>query len=551
MSAVAKISLDPTAFQTGAKAVEKSMSDIGRRSKESASQINSTFGGALSSIGNLGMGAIGKLAGLAAGAMTVGKIISESWGAMSEGGELVDLQEQTGVTIPKLMALKVAFEQAGLGASEVQPVVAKLQRAIFDANKTTGPASKAFEVLGLSVAELADMTADEQLLKVGDAIAGLQNPTIKAAVAMEVFGKSGGRMLSFFATGGLDDAAAAVGNQAEIMQRYASAFDVITDNLGTYHTKLRGFFVGAMAAISPYLTGVSNWFKTLDFSQIGTQVGEAIATIYEVFAQGDLGTLLGDSLKVGFGEAANFLFAYLVSEVKTVQYAFKKIFEGSGPIISQLGQMLSFAAQLFTATLKTGIGETLYALKNTRFFGAEFGRVGGNMIRSGRMLSTEASDLLGQAAQDFKGLAGESLENLGENLLDVGREFAKNFRSAMASPLVDTQESFDAIADRLHLAAETVRQASVDAAANVKLPEKPTGGADIATLFGEPKGATRPGQIFGQFGTMGAGTVRGTFMALDPMVAQQKRTNAILQKIETNTAPDAAPARMAPPAYQS
>jgi hypothetical protein len=551
MTATARVALDASAFQAGAKAVERSMGEIGKMASQTANQMQSTLGKGLSSISGLGMKALSGLAGLAAGAVTVGATIGGVWGAMNEGGELVDLQEQTGVTIPKLMALRLAFEQAGLGAEDVQPTIAKLQRAIFDANTSAGPAAKAFEFLGLSAKDLAEMDADTQLLKVGDAIAGIENPTIKAAVAMEVFGKSGGRMLAFFATGGLDEAAAAVGEQADIMRRYAAAFDSITDSLGTYHTKLRGFFVGASAAIAPYLMQVSEWFKTLDFSKIGTQVGNAIATLYEVIAQGDLGTLVGDMLEVGFKTAGNTLFAYIVSELKTLQFLFSKIFEGAQPFLTAMGDIMRGMAMMFVSTIKKGIADVLYGLRGTKFFGDQFKAAGISLGAGAEKDAENASALMARGTSGFSNATKSAAANFGENLRAVTQEFATNFKAAMANPIFDTEEAMNNIMDRFYLAAEQVRKTAEETAPDKTEKKGKAPAIGDLSAFMDQKGTSRPGQVVGQFGSLGGGTVRGTFAALDPMVAQQKQTNLLLKKIEANTSGGGNAEQTIRPAYQA
>ena len=67
---------------------------------------------------------------LSAMADAVGAAFRGMYGAMEAGGALVDLSEQTGLAVDKLMVLKTAFAQAGMGSEEVQPVINKMQKAI-------------------------------------------------------------------------------------------------------------------------------------------------------------------------------------------------------------------------------------------------------------------------------------------------------------------------------------------------------------------------------------------------------------------------------------
>jgi len=244
---------------------------------------------------------------LSAMADTVGAAFRGMYNAMEAGGALVDLSEQTGLTVDKLMVLKTAFAQAGMGADEVQPVINKMQKAIESAATSGGPAADAFQKMGINASKLSGMRADEQLTAIGDAINNIQNPTQKAAAAMEIFGKSGGRALALFASGGLADAATAVGNQAQLMKENAGVFDKVTDILGTAATKLQGLYVGVASVVAPMLMSAVEAFKAIDLSGLGQQIGVVIAIVLEAFSTGVLGKLTLDSMKYAFTWTINFL----------------------------------------------------------------------------------------------------------------------------------------------------------------------------------------------------------------------------------------------------
>jgi len=240
-------------------------------------------------------------------AEAVGTQFLKMYSAMEAGGALVDLSEQTGLAIDKLMVLQTAFKQAGLGAEEVQPVINKMQKAIESAATTGGPAASAFSKLGLSAQKLSGMGADQQLQLIGDAISKIQNPTERAATAMEVFGKSGGRVLALFASGGLDEAAQAVGKQAQLMRDNAGIFDRVTDILGTAATKLQGLYVGVASKVAPMLMTAVNAFKNIDLSGLGEQIGRIVSIVLEAFSEGVLGKLAFEALKYAFENSVNML----------------------------------------------------------------------------------------------------------------------------------------------------------------------------------------------------------------------------------------------------
>jgi len=301
MAFEAALNLDVSGFSNGIKKASNDVKSLG------------------ASLGSIAGGAI--MAGLSAAAAAAGAAVAGMYSAMEAGGALVDLSEQTGIAIDKLMVLQTAFKQAGMSAEDVQPVINKMQKAIVGAATAGGPAAEAFQRLGLSAAELSGMGADEQLQAIGEAISKIQNPAQKAAIAMEVFGKSGGRALALFAAGGLDDAAAAVGNQARLMRDNAGVFDRITDVLGTAATKLQGLFVGMASEVAPMILSAVEAFNSIDLSGLGQQIGSVVAIVLEAFSSGTLGTLVMESLNMAFIASVNVLSSVLSAAIAgVIQY---------------------------------------------------------------------------------------------------------------------------------------------------------------------------------------------------------------------------------------
>jgi hypothetical protein len=225
------------------------------------------------------------ISGLAVGAAIaagVGAAIRGMYSAMEAGGALVDLSARTGVAIDKLMVLEMAFKQAGMGAEDVGPAIAKLQKSIAAASQGNAEAASKFVKLGISINDIQNLSPDEQFAKIGGAIGKIGNPTERAAAAMDVFGKSGAKLLSVFSAGGLEDIQANIGNQARLMKDNAGVFDRATDVLGTAGSKIQGLFVGMAAQIMPQLMPAIEALNSIDLSSIGESLGDGIAVAIEM-----------------------------------------------------------------------------------------------------------------------------------------------------------------------------------------------------------------------------------------------------------------------------
>ena len=113
--------------------------------------------------------------------------------------------------------------------------------------------------------------------KIGKAIKEIQNPAQRSAMAMEIFGKSGAKLLSVFAAGGMEEVRKMLGNQAQLLLQNAGVFGKASDILGLSGNKIRGFFVGIASEIVPQLMDVLEKSEKLDFSKAGVTAGKELS----------------------------------------------------------------------------------------------------------------------------------------------------------------------------------------------------------------------------------------------------------------------------------
>ncbi len=251
------------------------------------------------------------------------------YGAIQAGDDLVDLNAQTGVAIDKLMELQLAFDLNGMKAEQVQPVLAKLQKSISEAASGSVDAAAKFAQMGLNISELQGLTADEQLAKVGQAISKIENPAQRSAMAMEIFGKQGAKLLAVFAAGGMDEVRELLGNQAALMLENAGIFGKASDLLSVVGDKLQGFFVGVASEVVPQLMGVIEAAAKIDLSKIGQAFGDAISFWINYFQNfGSTGELIYNTMKLAFQSAVNFLAEEIKVLMAQTAASVKNVFKG-------------------------------------------------------------------------------------------------------------------------------------------------------------------------------------------------------------------------------
>jgi hypothetical protein len=298
MANVIQIGADTSGFVGGVNRATQAMRGLGAGIQQATNP--SLFQGMMS-------GMAGMITGVAVFA-ALKSAASQFYSALEAGGALVDMAGQTGVAVDKLMVLQMAFEQAGLGASQVQPVLNKMQKAVTDAASGSAEAAEKFKYLGLSADELSGISADEQLKKIGAALGEIKNPSERSAAAMEIFGRGGAKMLSYFAAGGLEDVENNLGKQAALMLENAGIFDRASDVLGTASSKVQGFFVGIASEVMPQIIELIDSLNGIDLTSIGQAFGEALSFWINYFRNfGTQGELIGNTLKLAFMEAVNSL----------------------------------------------------------------------------------------------------------------------------------------------------------------------------------------------------------------------------------------------------
>jgi len=194
--------------------------------------------------------AAGPLLALGAAVVAVaGPVVALGAKFASTGGQLADLSARLAIPTQAIQELSYAAEQSGVDFGTVTSSIEQMQRQL-------GEAPEKFRDLGLSAAELMKMRPDQQFQAVAEAIRGIQNPTLQAQAAMEVFGRSGAQMLPIIRAGvaGLADEAHRLG--FVLGDEQVAAADRLDDALNSLNKAWDGLLVnlGAAVAAAPGLS---------------------------------------------------------------------------------------------------------------------------------------------------------------------------------------------------------------------------------------------------------------------------------------------------------
>jgi hypothetical protein len=275
MAAKADLKTTISADMTGFSAT---MRRAGGLATTTGAKIGKSLGGATKAMGGLALSAGRVAASLAAaGTAAAGAgFVAGIKNAADLGGTLADLSARTGIAAGDLAKLGRAFEDNGVSADKIGGVINKLQKTITDFGNGSKTATKPFETLGIKFEDIAKLDPAAQFELIQSKIAAIQSPAERAAVAMQLFGKSGGELLTLFADGqAFANAGAFLGTQAEILNRSSGVFDSISDKMARIPAKLQGFFVGFLEPIAGDVDAVLTKFDNFDFAALGLRIGSA------------------------------------------------------------------------------------------------------------------------------------------------------------------------------------------------------------------------------------------------------------------------------------
>lgn len=130
----------------------------------------------------------------------VGEFIAETIGL---GAALADSAAQAGMTTEQYQRLGFIANLAGIESGQLTTAVMRLQRAAVAGTRGGSELGRVFERLGVSVRDSRGQFKDGPTLfrEVGIALGGLSSHTERAALAQQVFGRSGAALLPIFARG--------------------------------------------------------------------------------------------------------------------------------------------------------------------------------------------------------------------------------------------------------------------------------------------------------------------------------------------------------------
>lgn len=234
-------------IRAGRAYVELGMNNQVTRGLRAARRQLHAFGAGVKAIG------VGVLVGSAA---IAAPILSAGRAFAATGDALEKMSRRTGIGVEALSELGFAAEQSGGGLEVLEKGVRTMQRTINDAERGLSTAVDAFDDLGVSDERLRGLSPEEQFKAIAEAISRVEDPTKRAALAMQIFGRAGTQLLPLMEDGA--DGIEALQAQARrfgltVSTESAKQAALLTDTLNILWRVVKRVWFEFGAALAPVL----------------------------------------------------------------------------------------------------------------------------------------------------------------------------------------------------------------------------------------------------------------------------------------------------------
>lgn len=218
---------DGAGLQSGLKGAEKNVFQFGDNVAKELEKQNSRMGAIASRVGGVASAGLNKglqaglgtnLAGLTSGIS--GKLLGPigiALGGIGAASETIDSLKDLanisrsakalGLDGSAFMGLQQVFKRAGIEGDGFTGALGKIQAKISEAGNGNAQLAGLFKEIGLDARALAGIPVDEQIKRIADGFATLDNEGDRSRLALKLFEEQGLKLLPMFSKGskGIDD----------------------------------------------------------------------------------------------------------------------------------------------------------------------------------------------------------------------------------------------------------------------------------------------------------------------------------------------------------
>lgn len=207
-----------------------------------------------------------------AGAGVVGALAMMVRGFARTGEDVSNMSQRTGIAVSSLTELNYAARVTQAGIDGLEIGIKRMQKNLGTAINGSKEMKAAFENIGLSVSELSAMAPDQQFARIAASIRGIENPALKTAAVLKIFGKSGTLLLPMI-------------NELERLRERAREIGLTMNETGATAGATLNRVFDNLSAIVKRLSNEVGAALAPTIQSLGTRLEECIARIIKFVSQ--------------------------------------------------------------------------------------------------------------------------------------------------------------------------------------------------------------------------------------------------------------------------
>ena len=230
----------------------------------------------------LAMGGLNKTFGAFGLIISGGAFVGLVKGAIDSADSFGKLSDQTGIAANSLQAYTNAGKLAGVSQETIDKGLRRLAQSMREADQGVATYSDSYKALGISVRDSdGNLKSSETVLgEIADRFADLPDGATKAAISMEIFGRSGASLINLLNGG---SAALEEFNYA-VSDEFAQNAEFFNDQIAVLAIRFDGFRKQLADALLPTLNNLIGVFSNLfssqqDFTMLFDAIGLSIKTV--------------------------------------------------------------------------------------------------------------------------------------------------------------------------------------------------------------------------------------------------------------------------------
>jgi hypothetical protein len=277
-------------------------------------------------------------AGVAAIGATAVAMIGLTKASLANIDTLAKNARSLGLTTSALQKMTMVAGEAGVEAGQLSSMLGLMQRNIIELGDGTAAQVDAFARLGLSMKDLQGLSPDEQFRRIAESLNQIEDPAVKTATAMDIFGRSGRGAINM-----LDGYSAKVEEAADFQRR----FNISVSQLDAEQVEKANDAVARIAMV---------------FQGLGNTMATAVAPALIKLSEGFIAIVdEGSTFRMVMGTIAENLDAAAYSVGLLATGLLIKAVPAMYAMVTATGVLTGAMVVLRTAIITTGIGALVVA----------------------------------------------------------------------------------------------------------------------------------------------------------------------------------------------